>query len=327
MSNAPRDAGRIADTLDREPLPETDADRRFFGRRKGHKLRVHQLDLIEQLLPRLALDIEGPGDVEACGFCRTRRAVRPAGRRRQAGNRIRRRRTFDRGSAGLSRCRVHRLRTLCQRHGEDPGADRNPQHRQYPAVRRRRRRIAGMGAAAFAGPDRSDPSRSMAEATALEAALRAGRNRCTRWRASSSHRPNFASSAISMITAPGRWRICCARPNSHWTAERADDWRLPWPDYTMTRYGRKAEREGRKAAYFRFRRIELKALRPHADGRLFQKSTTRSAVEGIRRVKFTRAFSISAGAAIRFGPSRSRISARTVAHSRPMVLPTIRIGS
>jgi tRNA (guanine-N7-)-methyltransferase len=40
-----------------------------------------------------------------------------------------------------------------------------------------------------------------------------------------------------------------------WTAQRADDWRLPWPDYTMTRYGRKAEREGRKAAYFRFRRV------------------------------------------------------------------------
>jgi tRNA (guanine-N7-)-methyltransferase len=30
---------------------------------------------------------------------------------------------------------------------------------------------------------------------------------------------------------------------------------LPWPDYTMTRYGRKAEREGRKAAYLRFLRI------------------------------------------------------------------------
>ena len=32
----------------------------FFGRRKGHKLRSHQADLIEHLLPRLALDITGP---------------------------------------------------------------------------------------------------------------------------------------------------------------------------------------------------------------------------------------------------------------------------
>ena len=73
--------------------------------------------------------------------------------------------------------RLHRLRALCQRHGEDPDADRGPQHRQHPAVRRRRRRIAGLGAAAFAGADRSDPSRSVAEAAALEAALRAGRDR------------------------------------------------------------------------------------------------------------------------------------------------------
>ena len=40
-----------------------------------------------------------------------------------------------------------------------------------------------------------------------------------------------------------------------WLAERAADWRLPWHGYTMTRYGRKAEREGRVAAYLRFRRI------------------------------------------------------------------------
>jgi tRNA (guanine-N7-)-methyltransferase len=39
-----------------------------------------------------------------------------------------------------------------------------------------------------------------------------------------------------------------------WTAERADDWRKPWPDFTMTRYGRKAEREGRRANYLIFQR-------------------------------------------------------------------------
>jgi tRNA (guanine-N7-)-methyltransferase len=37
-------------------------------------------------------------------------------------------------------------------------------------------------------------------------------------------------------------------------AERASDWQAPWPDYTMTRYGAKAEREGRRATYLRFRR-------------------------------------------------------------------------
>ena len=32
----------------------------FFGRRKGHKLRAHQADLIEHLLPQLVLDITSP---------------------------------------------------------------------------------------------------------------------------------------------------------------------------------------------------------------------------------------------------------------------------
>jgi tRNA (guanine-N7-)-methyltransferase len=44
-------------------------------------------------------------------------------------------------------------------------------------------------------------------------------------------------------------------PDFIWTAERADDWRLPWPNYTMTRYGRKATREGRIAAYLIFKLI------------------------------------------------------------------------
>jgi hypothetical protein len=55
MSIAPRDPG------DRDPSPDDEvaAHRHgsFFGRRKGHKLRSHQADLIAQLLPRLALDI------------------------------------------------------------------------------------------------------------------------------------------------------------------------------------------------------------------------------------------------------------------------------
>ena len=38
----------------------TEAPRAFFGRRKGHKLRPHQADLIDNLLPHLALDIQAP---------------------------------------------------------------------------------------------------------------------------------------------------------------------------------------------------------------------------------------------------------------------------
>jgi tRNA (guanine-N7-)-methyltransferase len=40
-----------------------------------------------------------------------------------------------------------------------------------------------------------------------------------------------------------------------WTAERADDWRKPWSDFTRTRYEAKAIREGRMPCYLQFRRL------------------------------------------------------------------------
>ena len=43
-------------------------------------------------------------------------------------------------------------------------------------------------------------------------------------------------------------------PNFVWTAERADDWRKPWPDWPGTRYEAKAKREERTPCYLIFRR-------------------------------------------------------------------------
>jgi len=47
-----------------------------------------------------------------------------------------------------------------------------------------------------------------------------------------------------------------------WTAERADDWRLPWPGFTSTRYEAKAKREGRMPCYLIFRRRVAGENRP-----------------------------------------------------------------
>ena len=55
-------------------------------------------------------------------------------------------------------------------------------------------------------------------------------------------------------TPPGRWRVCMRSPDFVWTAERADDWRKPWPDFAGTRYEAKAKREGRAPAISSFRR-------------------------------------------------------------------------
>ena len=43
-------------------------------------------------------------------------------------------------------------------------------------------------------------------------------------------------------------------PNFEWTAQRADDWRHPWPGFAGTRYEAKARRAGRAPCYLMFRR-------------------------------------------------------------------------
>src|ERR1700691_2483149 len=65
MSAAIRDPGN------RDASPDADVVHphgSFFGRRKGHRLRAHQADLIEHLLPRLALDIGTPHPPDLAGL-------------------------------------------------------------------------------------------------------------------------------------------------------------------------------------------------------------------------------------------------------------------
>ena len=44
-------------------------------------------------------------------------------------------------------------------------------------------------------------------------------------------------------------------PQFRWAAERADDWRTPWPDWRPTRYEAKARRERRGSVYLTFVRV------------------------------------------------------------------------
>jgi tRNA (guanine-N7-)-methyltransferase len=66
---------------------------------------------------------------------------------------------------------------------------------------------------------------------------------------------------VSDIDDYAAWTLMHFRSSEEfaWTAERADDWRKPWPNFTMTRYGRKAEREGRCATYLIFQRRDRDA--------------------------------------------------------------------
>ena len=65
----------------------------------------------------------------------------------------------------------------------------------------------------------------------------------------------FALQATFPTTSPGPSSACCVPHNFAWTAERADDWRLPWPGFSSTRYEAKAKREGRVPCYLVFRRL------------------------------------------------------------------------
>jgi tRNA (guanine-N7-)-methyltransferase len=61
---------------------------------------------------------------------------------------------------------------------------------------------------------------------------------------------------VSDIEGYCAWTLshCLARPDLVWTAERADDWRTPFPGWPGTRYEAKALAAGRRPAYLEFRR-------------------------------------------------------------------------
>ncbi len=220
----------------------------FFGRRKGHKLRVHQADLIEHLLPRLALDIAVHGPADLAGlFDPPADAVRLEIGFGGGEHLIAEARAFP--GTGFIGCEPYvngMAKILTQIEANDIGNIRL---------------FAGDAAELLAwAPPRSferidlihpDPwpkrrhwKRRFVQDASLAAMARV-------------LKPGGEFRFVSDIDDYCAWTLAhlARSPDFVWTAERAVDWREPWAGYTMTRYGAKAEREGRKAAYLRFRRV------------------------------------------------------------------------
>ena len=220
----------------------------FFGRRKGHKLRFHQADLIENLLPLLALDISVPapanlgelfevptGDVRLeIGFGGGEHLIAEA---------------LAFPDAGFIGCEPYvngMAKILTQIEARNVGNIRL---------------YAGDAAELLAWA----PPRSIARLDLIHPDPWPKRRH---WKRRFVQDATVAATARSLKPG-GEFRFVsdiddyCAwtlaqlmrAPDFFWTAERARDWREPWPGYTMTRYGRKAEREGRVAAYLRFKRV------------------------------------------------------------------------
>jgi tRNA (guanine-N7-)-methyltransferase len=245
MSLAARDPSeRDASEEDVSPRPHGS----FFGRRKGHKLRAHQADLIEHLLPQLALDIGAPCPPDLSEmFDRPLEAIRLEIGFGGGEHLIAEACAFpDTGFIGCEPYVNGMAKILTQIETHNIGNIRL---------------LAGDAAELLAWlpphslkridlihpdpwPKRRHWKRRFVQDTTVAAMARA-------------LEPEGEFRFVSDIDDYSAWTLAhlLRSPDFAWTAERADDWRQPWADYTMTRYGAKAEREGRRAAYLRFRRM------------------------------------------------------------------------
>jgi tRNA (guanine-N7-)-methyltransferase len=220
----------------------------FFGRRKGHKLRIHQADLIEHLLPRLSLDIGRPGPPDLAGLFDP-----PL-------DHVRLEIGFGGGEHLVAEAQAH---PCCGFIGCEPYV--NGMAKILTQIEAHNigniRLFAGDAAELLAWA----PSRSLARIDLIHPDPWPKRRH---WKRRFVQDATIAAMArvlkadgefrfVSDIADYSAWTLAHLSrfPDFAWTAEQACDWRLPWSGYTMTRYGRKAEREGRKAAYLRFRKI------------------------------------------------------------------------
>lgn len=219
----------------------------FFGRRKGHKLRAHQADLIAHLLPHLTLDIaqQAPDDLTAL-FEPTVEAVRL-----EIG--------FGGGEHLIAEALAHPQTGFI---GCEPYV--NGMAKILAQIEAHNvtnlRLFAGDAAELVAWA----PAQSLARIDLIHPDPWPKRRH---WKRRFVQDTTVAAMARILVDN-GEFRFVsdidsyCGWTLAHlmraddfaWTAERADDWRKPWPGYTMTRYGAKATREGRKASYLIFRR-------------------------------------------------------------------------
>ncbi|MES5486731.1 tRNA (guanosine(46)-N7)-methyltransferase TrmB [Bradyrhizobium sp. INPA03-11B] len=240
------------DTSDRDP-PEDGAMAHsrgsFFGRRKGHRLRSHQADLIDNLLPHLSVDIALPAPAALTelfddGTEHVRLEIGFGG----GEHLIAEAQAFPK--TGFIGCEPYvngMAKILTQIEALNIGNIRL---------------FAGDAAELLAWA----PARSLARIDLIHPDPWPKRRH---WKRRFVQDATVA--AMTRLLPPGgefrfvsdiddycAWTLAhlMRSPDFAWLAERAIDWLEPWPNYTMTRYGAKAEREGRKAAYLRFRRVD-----------------------------------------------------------------------
>jgi tRNA (guanine-N7-)-methyltransferase len=219
----------------------------FFGRRKGHPLRQHQAGLMQTLLPRLALDLKTPTPTDLASLFP------------HAVEQIRLEIGFGGGEHLAAQASAHSDVGFI---GCEPFV--NGMAKMLAAIEEQQLQnvrlhfgdavelLEWLPDAALARidilyPD-PWPKRRHWKRRLLQDTTIAALGRILRQGGAVHFATDWADYAA--------WTLerFLHTPAFVWTAERAADWREPWPGYVRTRYEAKAKREGRNSNYFIFRR-------------------------------------------------------------------------
>ena len=224
----------------------------FFGRRKGHRLRPHQAALIETLLPKLAIDLGTPAPADLG----TLFPQSPDGVRLEIG--------FGGGEHMIAQAEQHPRTGFI-------GVE--------PFVNGMAKALAAIDAGKLANIRlHFGDATFLLEWLPAAALARVDLIYPDPWPKRRHWKRRFVQdrsvAEIARILQPGgefrfatdipdyaAWtlRHLTRSPDFAWTAERADDWRRPWPGFSGTRYEAKAKRAGRMPCYLIFRRTEGKS--------------------------------------------------------------------
>ncbi len=225
----------------------SDRNGAFFGRRKGKALRAHQAHLLDALLPRLALDLSSPPPNDLRGLFpvpvdAVRLEIGFGGGEHLIAQALAQPQTgfigvepFVNGMAkALAAIEAHGLQNIRLHHGDAvrvlswlPDAQLSRIDLLYPDP----------------WPKRRHWKRRFVQEERIAQLARILR-----------HQGEFRFASDWAGYVGWTLRRVLQSPHFTWTAERAADWRAPWPDYRQTRYEAKARREGRASCYLSFRK-------------------------------------------------------------------------
>jgi tRNA (guanine-N7-)-methyltransferase len=227
--------------------PENSSQRAFFGRRKGHALKPRQAALFETLLPRIALDTNKPAPADLrqlfttvdevrleIGFGGAEHLIAQAKAHPRVGF-IASDGFINAIAKALAAIDAGTLGNIRLHHGDAsellawlPDARLSRIDLLYPDPWPKRRHWKRRFI-------QDESLKQLARILKSGGGLRFATDIA-----------DYAAFALARVQRS---------QDFEWTAERADDWRTPWPEFAGTRYEAKAKREGRAPAYFIFRKI------------------------------------------------------------------------